>query len=181
MKRPYIIGLVILVMIVCVVCFGSEGRGVSITVSATVKIPSDDDYYLKYNGGYKDIEIQANDEAYIAEGSHDAPFRRTNMKNGILKCGFGYGPAAIRGSISKDKLLQACPSLPLHEDWNFSLGMFNTESGNNRINIYLNLVIYADSMTSKATLYWFSEGSAHPEIREEDAAIGEEFGFPIEY
>ena len=36
-------------------------------------------------------------------------------------------------------------------------------------------------MVSKATLYCFHEGSAHPEIREENVAIGEKFGFPIEY
>ena len=105
-----------------------------------------------------------------------------SMRNGTLVTGIGYGFYSVKGSISRDRLLEACPSLPLQEDWEFVLDMFNTvSSSDGKVSIYLDLVIYADSMTAHAVMYLFREGSAHPVILEEDVEIGRTFGFGIEY
>lgn len=165
-----------------IIWVGSFGKGLSVTVQATVKIPTDDPYYIESNAGYKDVRIPANDLAYKSSEAHDAPYRKVTMRNGILVTDVGYGFYSVKGSISRARLLEACPSLPLQEDWEFVLDMFNTvSSSDGKVSIYLDLVIYADSMTAHAIMYLFREGSAHPIIREENVEIGRTFGFGIEY
>ena len=165
-----------------VIWLGSSGKGLTITVQATVKTPTDDPYYVTDNGGYKDIRIPANDLAFKSSEAHDAPYRKVTMRNGTLVTGVGYGFYSVKGSISRNRLLEACPMLPLQEDWEFIVDMFNTvSSSDGKVSIYLDLVIYADSMTAHTTMYLFREGSAHPAIQEKDVEIGESFGFGIEY
>ena len=50
-----------------IIWVGSFGKGLSVTVQATVKIPTDDPYYIESNAGYKDVRIPANDLSAILQ------------------------------------------------------------------------------------------------------------------
>ena len=167
LKAVVMIGAVVLCTAL-VTWLRSFGQGLTVTVQATVVKPDGKAW------------IRANDAASVSSGEHGAPFRDVRMKDGTLVCGAGYGPIAVKGAVSRAGLLQACPSLPLAEDWPFTIGMFNT-SDDNRVRIYLDLVIDAAALDARATLYLFYEGYAHPMIYEQAVAVGEDFGFGVEY
>ncbi len=176
MRKAIVITLVCLALAVILLYPGS---GLTVTVQATVRVPVSDTHGVSGDGRYADIEIMADSRAFISEGEHGAPYRWAFMPNGTLVTGLGYGPIAVKGSVSASALRKACPGLPLDKDWEFTLGMFNTSDGR-KVRIYLELEIRADTLSARSVMHLYYDGYAHPVIEEREVEIGEDFGFGVE-
>ena len=179
MMKKLIICAAVLLALVLLYQLSPFGKGLTLTAGAVVHIPTEDAYYVRENGGYKDTWIRPDGAAYLSSGEHGAPYHPILCRNGVIVTGLGYGPTSVKGTFSAARLLKAWPALPLENDWEFGLGLFNTSDGK-RVHAYLDLEIYADSLTAKATLYLYYEGYAHPVIREWTGAVGEPVGFGAE-
>lgn len=79
-------------------------KTLSLTVSLTMTVESDDLYSVELNGGKRSKRITPAEEAFIASGSHDADFVQASFKNGIMQVGLGYGPTTIKGSFPMSTL-----------------------------------------------------------------------------
>ena len=161
------------------VLFFWTGDGLTLSVQATVRVPTKDPYYVENYDGYKNTWIKANEQAYVSSGEHGAPYRGARMRGGTLVTGMGYGPISVKGAIDASRLMNACPGLRLEKDWEYIISIYNT-SDNNKTRLYLDLEIFADTLKARQTLYVFYEGYAHPMIKTEELKIGEMAGFAIE-
>ena len=178
MKKLIICAAVLLVLVL-LYQLSPFGKGLTLTAGAVVHIALKEAYYVRENVQYKDTWIRPDEAAYLSSGEHGAPYHRISCRNGVIVTGLGYGPTAVKGTFSAARLLKACPALPLENDWEFGLWLFNTSDGK-KVHAYLDLEIFTDSMTAKATLYLYYEGYAHPVIKEWTGAVGEEVGFVVE-
>ena len=148
----------------------------TLTVQATLYVPSDDAYYKHEYGGYRPSWISPNRTASILNDldSHEAKF-----KQNTLTTVFGHGPHSIEGSFSSTELRAHWENIQLEGDWPFCISLYNTSSGR-RFQAYMDLELFTDKTQAKATLYIFYEHKAHPEILHWEGIIGEEITFLCE-
>ena len=144
-----------------------------ITVSATFRVPSESDGYIRQT-------IKPVQEARWASGSHDAPYSLAAFEDGELIRSTGYGVHALEGAFSWREIKAIWPDAPIDQDWTFGVGLFNTQfEGDYRM--YLN--VQADTETGYATadFYVFYQGFANPYMVRWEGKIGEQIVLSVDY
>ena len=148
----------------------------TLTVQATLYVPSDDAYYKREYNGYRPYWISPNQTASIL---YDLDLHKAKFKQNTMTMVFDHGPYSIEGSFSSSALRTHWESIPLEEDWPFCISLYNTSSGR-RFQAFMDLEIFTDKAQAQATLYIFYEKKAHPEVLYWTGAIGEEITFLCE-
>ncbi len=177
-KKWLVIGCIAIVcLLLAGVFFWFQYRSsLTLTVQATLYVPSGDDYYKREYNGYRPYWISPNLNASIL---YDLDLHKAKFKQNTLTTVFDHGPYSIEGSFSSSELRAHWESIPLEGDWPFSISLYNTSSGR-RFQAYMDLELFNDKTQAKATLYIFYEHTAHPEILYWSGNIGEEITFLCE-
>jgi len=176
LTKRIIIGILIVCLVGTAVWFIFPEKELTVTVQATVYLPTDEDYFVTEYNGYHPYKVFPNKHCLISEvtDEHKASFRR-----GTINSWFDHGPKVIEGSFSAVDLSRYWQDIPLESDWPFQLALYNTSSGR-KFQMYLDLEIYTDRLDAKATLYVFCLESAHPVIRTWEGNVGDEIVFVLE-
>ena len=176
-KLIVICSIVIVCLLLAGVFFWFQYRSsLTLTVQATLYVPSDDAYYIREYNGYRPYRISPNQTASIL---YDLDLHKAKFKQNTLTTVFDHGPYSIEGSFSSSELQAHWENIPLEGDWPFCISLYNTSSGR-RFQAYMDLELFTDKTQAKATLYIFYEHKAHPEILHWEGIIGEEITFLCE-
>lgn len=155
------------------VLFPAPENNCVITVSATFRVPSESDGYVRKT-------IKPVQEARWAFGSHDAPYSMAAFKDGELIRSTGYGVHALEGAFSWRAIKEIWPDAPIDQDWTFGVGLFNTRfEGDYRM--YLNVQADAETGSATADFYVFYQGSANPYMVRWEGKIGEKIVLSFDY